>query len=102
MNKLIHFEWTKAVISDRNIRIHHPMPLYNPFKQSERITLAESLSAYEGWLRGRIINGDKLIVAEMERIAGYLTDKSGKDVGLIGSKDEYNVIKRIIDEALSQ
>lgn len=100
MNEIICIDPVRAVISDRNIRIHYPMPLHNPFKSNERITVDEACIAFESWLRNRLINGDKLIVAEMTRIIELLQDDSGKPVGLIGSEKEVDVIKRIIQEVL--
>lgn len=102
MNEIIHIDPSKAIISDRNVRIHSPMPLANPFKTTERITVSEALFAYEQWLRNRLIQGDKLIVGEMERIAGLVSDKSGKPVGLIGNAGEVDIISTIIVEALNQ
>lgn len=101
MNEIIHIDQIRSIISDRNIRIHYPMPLHNPFKSSERITVAEANLAYEAWLRNRLISGDKLIVAEMTRIIELLQDNTGKPVGLIGSQGEVDVIRKIINEVLS-
>lgn len=102
MNELIQIEPTRAAISDRNVRIHYPMPLHNPFKSNERVTVAEALLAYEAWLRNRLISGDKLIVAEMTRIIELLQDGTGKPVGLIGSQGEVDVIRKIINEVIEQ
>lgn len=102
MNEIIHIDQVRAAISDRNIRIHYPMPLHNPFKSNERITVAEANLAYEAWLRNRLISGDKLIVAEMTRIIELLQDDTGKPVGLIGSQGEVDVIRKIINEVIEQ
>lgn len=102
MNQIIAIPQHKARIADRNIRIHYPMPLSNPFQKNERTTDEDIAAAYEAYLRNRLISGDKLITAEMERIAGFVTDSTGKPVGLIGTESDVNVIRKILLEALSQ
>jgi hypothetical protein len=102
LNQVIAIPQDKAVIADRNIRIHYPMPLHNPFGVTERVTRDETLVAYEAWLRYKLLNGDKLITSEMERIAGFILDNTGKPVGLIGQEGEVAVISKIILEALNQ
>lgn len=101
MNEIIHIEQVKVTLSERNIRIHYPMPLHNPFRSSERITPEEARIAYEGWLRNRLIVGDKLITAEMQRIVELVSDDSGKPVGLIGTKNEVDTIRNIVKEVLN-
>lgn len=102
MNQLIIIPPNKARIADRNIRIHMPMPLSNPFQASERITREEAVIAYDAWLRNRLTSGDKLITAEMERIIKYVTDSTGQPVGLIGNEQDGEVIKRIIEEVVNE
>ena len=100
LNEIICIPQHKAVIADRNIRVHLPMPLSNPFGKSERLNQDDVDVAYDAYLRNRLAIGDKLITAEMEKIAGFVMDKSGKPVGLIGNEPEVNVIRKIILEAL--
>ena len=38
----------------------------------------------------------------MERIASFVTDSTGKPVGLIGTESDVNVIRKILLEALSE
>lgn len=78
-----------------------PMPLCNPFQRNERTTVEDIAVAYEAYLRNRLISGDKLITAEMERILELVKDKSGKPVGLIGVELDVNVIRKIILEVVS-
>ena len=101
MNEVIAIPQNKAHIADRNIRVHYPMPLSNPFQRNERTSDEDIAVAYEAYLRNRLITGDKLITSEMERIAGFVTDKTGQPVGLIGNEPEVSVIKKLIMEALS-
>lgn len=101
MNEVIAIPQNKAHIADRNIRVHYPMPLSNPFQRNERTSEEDIAIAYEAYLRNRLVAGDKLITSEMERIAGFVTDKTGKPVGLIGNEPEVSIIKKIIMEALS-
>ncbi len=100
LNEIICIPQNKARIADRNIRIHLPMPLANPFSKSERLNQDDVDVAYEAYLRNRLIVGDKLITAEMEKIAGFVMDKAGKPVGLIGNEPEVNVIRKLIMEAI--
>ena len=93
-NPFIRNEW--------NIRVHLPFPLSNPFIRNERTTVEDVEVAYEAYLRNRLISGDKLITAEMERIASFVTDGTKKPVGLIGTESDVNVIRKILMEALSQ
>lgn len=102
MNEIICIPQHKAKIADRNIRIHLPMPLSNPFGKTERLNQDDVDVAYEAYLRNRLILGDKLITAEMTKIAGFVTDNTGKPVGLIGNEPEVNVIRKLIMEALNQ
>lgn len=102
LNEIICIPQHKAVIAERNIRIHLPMPLCNPFQRNERLTQEDVSIAYEGYLKNKLINGDKLITAEMEKIASLVMDNSGKPVGLIGNEPEVDVIRKIIMEALQQ
>lgn len=81
--------------------MHLPMPLCNPFNKTERLNADDVSVAYESYLRNRLITGDKLITAEMEKIASLVSDKTGKPVGLIGNEPEVNVIRKIIMEALA-
>lgn len=101
LNEIVCIPQHKAIISDRNLRIHLPMPLCNPFGRTERLNDDDITVAYESYLRNRLIIGDKLITAEMERIARLVSDKTGKPVGLIGNEPEVNVIRKIIMEALA-
>ncbi|AYR04192.1 hypothetical protein [Dyella japonica] len=101
MNQIIAIPQHKARIADRNIRIHYPMPLSNPFQKNERTTDEDIAAAYEAYLRNRLVSGDKLITAEMERIAKFVMDATDKPVGLIGNELEVNVIRKIIMEALN-
>lgn len=101
LNEVIAIPQNKAHIADRNIRVHYPMPLSNPFSKNERTSDDDIAVAYEAYLRNRLITGDKLITSEMERIAGFVTDKTGQPVGLIGNEPEVSVIKKLIMEALS-
>lgn len=101
-NDVIAIPQGKVNIADRNIRVHYPMPLSNPFQRNERTSEDDIAVAYEAYLRNRLITGDKLITAEMERIAGFITDDTGKPVGLIGTEPEVSVIKKIIMEALNE
>ena len=100
-NEIICIPRHKAIISDRNLRIHLPMPLCNPFNKTERLNADDVAVAYESYLRNRLIIGDKLITAEMEKIASLVVDKTGKPVGLIGNEPEVDVIRKIIMEALA-
>lgn len=100
-NEIICIPPHKAIISDRNVRVHLPMPLCNPFGKTERLNADDVSVAYESYLRNRLIIGDKLITAEMEKIASLVSDKTGKPVGLIGNEPEVNVIRKIIMEALA-
>lgn len=101
MNDILAMSTDKALIADRNIRIHYPMPLYNPFKSNERVSPKECFLAYEQWLRNRLIAGDMLITSEMERIAKYVQDDTGQPVRLIGLTGEVEVIKKILMEVLN-
>lgn len=101
LNEIICIPTHKAVIAERNIRVHLPMPLHNPFSKTERLNADDVAIAYESYLRNRLITGDKLITAEMEKIASLVVDKTGKPVGLIGNEPEVNVIRKIIMEALA-
>lgn len=101
MNEIIPIPQQNARIADRNIRVHLPMPLSNPFQKNERTSDEDVAVAYEAYLRNRLIIGDKLITAEMTKIAGYVTDNTGKPVGLIGGEPEVTIIRKIIMEALS-
>lgn len=100
LNEIICIPQNKAHIADRNIRIHLPMPLANPFTKTERLNQEDVDAAYEAYLRNRLVSGDKLITSEMERIANYVMDKTGKPVGLIGNEPEVNVIRKLILEAI--
>lgn len=102
MNEIVCILPHQAKVADRNIRVHLPFPLSNPFARNERTTVEDIEVAYEAYLRNRLINGDKLITAEMERIAGFVTDSSGKPVGLIGNESDVNVIRKILLEALGE
>lgn len=102
LNEIICIPQHKAHIAERNIRIHLPMPLCNPFQRNERLSQEDVSVAYEAYLKNRLINGDKLITAEMEKIASLVMDKTGKPVGLIGDEPEVNVIRNLIMEALRQ
>lgn len=101
MNEIVCILPHQAKVADRNIRVHLPFPLSNPFARNERTTVEDIGVAYEAYLRNRLINGDKLITAEMERIAGFVTDSTGKPVGLIGTESDVNVIRKILLEALN-
>lgn len=100
LNEIICIPQNKARIADRNIRIHLPMPLANPFSKSERLNQEDVAVAYKAYLRNRLVSGDKLITAEMERIASFVMDKTGLPVGLIGEEPEVNVIRELILEAI--
>lgn len=102
LNEIICIPTHKAVISDRNIRVHLPMPLHNPFSKTERLNAEDVTVAYESYLRNRLLGNDMLITAEMEKIAKLVSDGSGKPVGLIGNEADVNVIRKIIVEALGQ
>lgn len=102
LNEVLFIPKEKARISDRNIRLHLPAPLSNPFQMNERVSRADVVLAYEAWLRNKLIIGDRLITAEMERIAGLISDGTGKPVGLIGPEEEGRIIHSIIKEALNQ
>lgn len=102
LNEIICIPQHKAHIADRNIRIHLPMPLCNPFQRNERLSQEDVSVAYEAYLKNRLINGDKLITAEMEKIASLVIDKTGKPVGLIGDEPEVNVIRSLILEAIGK
>jgi hypothetical protein len=101
LNEIICIAQHKAHIADRNIRIHLPMPLANPFSKSERLNQEDVAVAYKAYLRNRLVSGDKLITAEMERIASFVMDKTGLPVGLIGEEPEVNVIRELILEAIN-
>lgn len=101
LNEIICIPQHKAIIADRNIRVHLPMPLCNPFQRNERLSQEDVDVAYNAYLRNRLAIGDVLITAEMEKIASFVSDKSGKSVGLIGNEPEVNVIRNIIMEALN-
>lgn len=102
MNEIVCILPHQAKVADRNIRVHLPFPLSNPFARNEKTTVEDIEVAYEAYLRNRLINGDKLIIAEMERIAGFVTDSTGKPVGLIGTESDVNVIRKILLEALGE
>lgn len=102
MNEIVCILPHQAKVADRNIRVHLPFPLSNPFSRNERTTVEDIEVAYEAYLRNRLISGDKLITAEMERIAKLVMDNTGKSVGLIGNELEVNVLRRIIMEAIEQ
>lgn len=101
MNEIVCILPHQAKVADRNIRVHLPFPLSNPFARNERTTVEDIEVAYEAYLRNRLINGDRLITSEMERIAGFVTDSTGKPVGLIGTESDVNVIRKILLEALN-
>lgn len=102
MNEIVCILPHQAKVADRNIRVHLPFPLSNPFARNERTTVEDIEVAYEAYLRNRLISGDKLITAEMERIAKLVMDSTSKSVGLIGNELEVNVIRKIIMEAIEQ
>lgn len=89
----------KAKMGENHIRIHEPMPLYNPFKSDHRVSPAECAIAFDAWLRYKIEQGDKLIIAELERIARFAC--LGDGAVLVGSVVDGEVIKRIVEEALN-
>lgn len=101
LNEIVCILPHQAKVADRNIRVHLPFPLSNPFSRNERTTVEDVEVAYEAYLRNRLISGDKLITAEMERIASFVTDSTGKPVGLIGTESDVNVIRKILLEALN-
>ena len=88
----------KAKISEHSTRIHEPMPLSNPFKSDHRVTNEECAIAYEAWLRYKIEQGDKVIIAELESIA---RSACGSGAVLIGPELTGNIIKKIVEEALN-
>ncbi len=85
--------------TSNTIRIHSPMPLSNPFKIDYRLDANDCAVAYKAWLQHRINKGDKLIIAELDRIAQL--DDEGEAI-LIGSKIDGEVIIQLISEAKNE
>ena len=80
-----------------SIRIHEPMPLANPFIKTYKLTQNDVNVAYKAYLLNRVNQGDKLVIAELDRVAErYIND----DLTLIGSNDDGEIILSIIKEAL--